>query len=86
VNAPAIAFGNPQDQPGVTTLGVPNALASLCAKANSMPFGSPSPKATDSAPKLRFNSLSLFATVSSASSQEMRCHLPSPRAPTLFWG
>ena len=82
----AMPDGMPQHHPGVTTLGVPKVLARRWAKANSRPFGSPSPKATDSGPYASFNVRSFCAIVSSASSQEIRSHLPSPRVPTLFCG
>src|ERR1017187_6202406 len=76
-----MVLGMPHAHPGVTTVGVPNAVASLWANANSRPLGSPNPKATHSGPNFRFTSLNFVAMVSRASSQEMRCHLPSPLAP-----
>jgi hypothetical protein len=41
---------------------------------------------TLSGPYLSLISLSLFSTMSNASSQEILSHLPSPRFPTLFRG
>jgi len=65
---------------------VPKTLANLWANANSMPFGSPSPMATYSAPNVPFISLNFPAIVSSASSHDMRVHAPAPFAPVRLSG
>src|SRR5271157_1300074 len=65
---------------GATKFGVPNALANRSVKSL---YGRPVPWAiaTYSGPLSRLIREKISATSLSASSQEIRCHLPSPRLP-----
>ncbi len=73
---------------GPQMFGDPNALASLRKKPLMIRPAPPPPlwKATASGPCLALISFSLLATVVSASSHEMRSHLPSPFSPTRLNG
>ena len=72
-------------QPAAPLLGVPNTLANRLY-TRLQPRLVPSRIATPSGPSFSLYSVSFWAMVSSASSQEIRSKCPSPRAPTRFMG